>query len=256
MSLQQWAGAQRLTLALVFTDIVGSTRIANRMGDEQWIQVVMRHANQARMFMKAFDCYEIKMIGDAFMVAFRTVDDALDFALAFQANTGDRLIKIRAGVHVGSVYLVDDDLYGKTVNYAARVVQAASLDWIVLSDNAKSDLDLARARSKHNAILRPTELGTNLKGFPPPNRLWRVLTQEVDRAEKARATELSQQRAETEPSRPRLKFAPIPSRESASKPQPVPDWWKALLDKPVSAENGTNLIGKLLRTEAEKKKSS
>jgi class 3 adenylate cyclase len=160
MSLQQWSGAQRVTLALVFTDIVGSTRLANRFGDEKWIEIMVAHAERGRYLMRGVDCYEIKMIGDAFMIAFRTADDAVDFAFQFQADTGHPIVKMRAGIYVGSVYIVDDDLYGKTVNYAARVVKAVAGDWIALSDAAKNDIDLNR--------------------FPPPNRIWRALTKEKD----------------------------------------------------------------------------
>src|SRR5258708_6202554 len=131
--------------------------------------MIIRHTQKAREIMRRFDCCEIKMIGDAFMIAFRTADDALDFAFNFQADTGDRAIKIRAGIHVGAVFLVDDDLYGQTVNYASRVVAATTADWIVFSDNAKTDLDLTRARSRHSAILRGADLGTNLKGFSTPS---------------------------------------------------------------------------------------
>ena len=105
MSLQEWAAAQRTTLALVFTDIVGSTALTNKLGDEQWIRVIMAHVRRARFIMKDLDCYEIKMIGDAFMVAFRTVDDALDFSVALQDIPGHYHLKVRAGIHVGSVYI-------------------------------------------------------------------------------------------------------------------------------------------------------
>ena len=156
------------------------------------------------------------MIGDAFMIAFRTADDALDFAFQFHADTGHEAIKIRAGIHVGSVYIVDDDLYGKTVNYAARVVHAIPGDWIALSDAAKNDIDINRARARHNALVRITELGSNLKGFPSPNRIWRALTLQTDKAEKAKAAALAIPAERVV--RPRLNLSPPPSGNDTSAP--------------------------------------
>ena len=108
-------------VALVFTDIVDSTALGNQLGDERWIEVLLPHFAQARDLMNNYDCYEIKIIGDSFMVAFRTAVDALDFALAFHNDTGDQRVRIRAGIHVGPVRIIEDDMYGMMVNYTKRV---------------------------------------------------------------------------------------------------------------------------------------
>jgi class 3 adenylate cyclase len=266
MSLQEWAGAQRVTIALLFTDIVGSTRLANRMGDEKWIDVIINHAQKGRYLMNAFDCYEIKMIGDAFMIAFRTADDAIDFAFQFHGDTGHEAIRMRAGIHVGSVYIVDDDLYGKTVNYAARIVKAVPDDWIVLSEAAKNDLDIRRARDKHDAIIRITELGANLKGFPPPNRIWRALTQQIDKTEKARLA--PSVKVPDVPVRPRLNLSPPPNRDdraqrlssfgitrprnATAEDKAQPDWWMRSLEKPVEPDKAENFLRALLQPVAKK----
>src|ERR1043165_4569046 len=110
-TLQHWAGASKM-FALVFTDIVGSTALASELGDEQWIQLLRRHFDQARRIMAKYDHHEIKIIGDSFMVIFRTALDALDFAIELEANPGDVRLAIRAGIHVGSARIIDDDIYG------------------------------------------------------------------------------------------------------------------------------------------------
>src|SRR5947209_14938092 len=101
-TLQEWAGSSRM-VALVFTDIVESTTLGNQLGDEQWIELILKHFTQGRVLIEKFNGHEIKLIGDAFMVAFRTAVDALDFALAFHDDTGDARIKIRIGIHVRPV---------------------------------------------------------------------------------------------------------------------------------------------------------
>jgi class 3 adenylate cyclase len=61
-TLQQWAGASRI-FALVFTDIVDSTTLANQLGDERWIELLLKHFAQARRLMAEYDHHEIKIIG-------------------------------------------------------------------------------------------------------------------------------------------------------------------------------------------------
>lgn len=74
-TLQEWAGTTRI-FALVFTDIVDSTTLANELHDEKWIDVLLKHFTQARGLMESYDHHEIKIIGDSFMVVFRDVLDA------------------------------------------------------------------------------------------------------------------------------------------------------------------------------------
>src|SRR5204862_3612129 len=87
MSLEQWAGPAPTTVAVCFTDIVGSTALCNSIGDRQWIEVLVKHFKKARSFICQYNCHEIKIIGDSFMVVFRTAVDALNFAMAFQEDT-------------------------------------------------------------------------------------------------------------------------------------------------------------------------
>ena len=150
-TLEEWAGSSRM-VALVFTDIVDSTSLANKLGDERWIEILLNHFAQARWLMSGFDCYEIKIIGDSFMVAFRTAVDALDFALDFHANTGDNRIRIRAGIHVGPVRFIDNDMFGMMVNYTKRVESTDNPHWIILSDEAKHHIDYEKA--SHHAGIR------------------------------------------------------------------------------------------------------
>jgi len=114
---KEWVGGSKATLALVFTDIVGSTALGNELGNEEMDEVRGAHFKQARHLISKHRGYEIKTIGDSLMVAFRTAVEAINFALELYANTGHEQVKIRAGIHVGLVHIEKEDAFGTMVNY-------------------------------------------------------------------------------------------------------------------------------------------
>ncbi|MGB5100660.1 MAG: hypothetical protein WBN94_08705 [Methanothrix sp.] len=75
------------------------------------------------------------------MAAFKSADAALDYSTALQWNTGHPQIQIRAGIHIGPMHVEEGDVFGGTVNFAARVVGAITGAEIWLSDRAKEDID-------------------------------------------------------------------------------------------------------------------
>lgn len=187
-TLREWAGASTAQVALVFTDIVDSTALLNEMGDKRWIEVLIKHLSQARVTLVNYDCYEIKFIGDSFMVAFRSTVEALLFALALFADTGDPKVKVRAGIHVGTVHIVDNDMFGGMVNYTARVLKAAAdeEEWIVVSDYAKTQI--VQEMGSKNSDLLFSEMKVKLKGFDDPykHKVWVVETRKMRRAAEAK----------------------------------------------------------------------
>ncbi len=140
-SFQEWAGGERVTLAIVFTDVVGSTALGEEIRDEAMNEVRRAHFAQSRKLIGQFKGREIKTIGDSFMAAFKSADAALDYARALQRNTGHPQIQIRAGIHIGPMHVEEGDVFGGTVNFAARVVGAIKGAEIWLSDRAKEDID-------------------------------------------------------------------------------------------------------------------
>jgi WD40 repeat protein/class 3 adenylate cyclase/GTPase SAR1 family protein len=168
-----WAGSNLSTLALVFTDVVGSTSLGLALGDEQMGDVRRTHFHVGSSLVRKHKGYLIKTIGDSLMVAFRTATEALNFSIAFQENTGDEKIQIRAGIHVGPVDIEEEDAFGSMVNYAARVVSCAKGVEIWVSDRAHADI-LQRGARSHKALLWSDHRRT-LKGFNEPQLLWRLL---------------------------------------------------------------------------------
>lgn len=168
-SFTKWAGDERVTLAIVFTDVVGSTALGEELKDDRMNEVRRAHFAQSRKLIEACKGREIKTIGDSFMAAFRSVEKALDYARALQANPGHAQVQIRAGIHIGPMSVEENDVFGGTVNFAARVVGAIKGAEIWLSDQAKKHLDSSGAQPKLNWEQHD---GVQMKGFIGEFTLW------------------------------------------------------------------------------------
>jgi len=170
---QDWAGGEQVTLAIAFTDVIGSTAIGREIRDEAMNEVRRAHFAQSRRFIAQFGGREIKTIGDSFMVAFKCVDAALDYAMALQKNPGHPRLKIRAGIHIGLMHVEANDVFGDTVNFAARVAGASSEAKVWLSCRAKEDVEKVGA-GKHKHLVWVKHDDFAMKGFPGKFSLWAV----------------------------------------------------------------------------------
>jgi len=170
-SFQEWAGGDRVTLAIVFTDVVGSTAMGEEIRDESMNEVRRAHFAQSRKLIDKFKGREIKTIGDSFMAAFKCVNAALDYARALQQSTGHPQVDIRAGIHIGAMQVEEDDVFGGTVNFAARVIGAIQGAEVWLSDRAKEDIDRLGA-AQHKDLKWEQHEGVGMKGFPGEVTLW------------------------------------------------------------------------------------
>ncbi|MGI9666992.1 MAG: nuclear transport factor 2 family protein [Acidimicrobiia bacterium] len=121
------------TLTLVFTDIVGSTSLAERIGDEEWTKVVGSHEGAIRKTTDRNNGTVVKMIGDGSLLAFDSARSAVRAAVELQKETDAEQFSIRIGVHTGEVMRTGDDLLGLTVNKAARIASATNGDGITIS---------------------------------------------------------------------------------------------------------------------------
>ncbi|MCH8807743.1 MAG: adenylate/guanylate cyclase domain-containing protein [Planctomycetes bacterium] len=167
----EWAGGERVTLAIVFTDVVGSTPLGEEIRDEAMNEVRRAHFVQSRKLIERFKGREIKTIGDSLMAAFKSVDSALDYARALKKDTGHPQVTIRAGIHIGPIHVEESDVFGGAVNFAARVIGAIKGAEIWLSDRAKEDIDhLGAARHKQLGWKRHEDAA--MKGFKGAFTLW------------------------------------------------------------------------------------
>jgi class 3 adenylate cyclase len=174
-SFQNWAGGEQVTLAIVFTDVVGSTALGEEIRDEAMNEVRRAHFAQSRNLIGQSQGREIKTIGDSFMAGFKSVDAALDYVRALQGNTGHPQVQIRAGIHIGPMHVEEGDVFGGTVNFAARVIGAIEQKAeIWLSDRAKEDIDRLGA-GKHKHLKWERHEGVAMKGFPGKFTLWSLI---------------------------------------------------------------------------------
>ncbi|HXP06050.1 MAG TPA: winged helix-turn-helix domain-containing protein [Stellaceae bacterium] len=141
--LTTWAGGTRVSLAIVFTDVVKGTSLGTNLGDDKMNAVKADHYSLARAKIAERNGRFIKTIGDAVMAVFKAASDAVEFARLFHDEPGapDLLRRVRAGVHIGEVDVKDADhtpadVWGSEVDFAARVVAAAEGAEIWLSDQA------------------------------------------------------------------------------------------------------------------------
>lgn len=130
-------------VTLLFTDIVGSTGLFEKLGDERARALLRRHDDVVRGELKRYRGREVKHQGDSFMVAFASTRDALDCALDIQGSiervpSGGNRLRIRAGLHSGPVIRERRDYYGRTVNLASRVASVAEGSQILVSDTTKA----------------------------------------------------------------------------------------------------------------------
>jgi class 3 adenylate cyclase len=137
--IRAWAGFptgvhSRVLRTLLFTDIVGSTELASRLGDTRWRALLSSHLESARTELERYGGREVTTTGDGMLATFDGPARALHCAVAIRAAAQAEGIHIRTGVHVGEVELVGDDVRGVAVHEAARIMAAAADDEILVSD--------------------------------------------------------------------------------------------------------------------------
>lgn len=116
---------ERVLTTVLFTDIVGSTVAAERLGDAAWKRVLATHHEDARSLLAHHRGRLVNTTGDGFVATFDAPLRAVRCGLEL-ADAARRLgIATRAGVHTGEVEFVDGDLRGLAVHLAARIMDAA-----------------------------------------------------------------------------------------------------------------------------------
>lgn len=129
-------------LATLFADIVGSTRLYERFGDQAAHAAVQRCLERLKQVTAEFDGRTVKTIGDEIMAVFPDAERACLAATEMQWRTeelppleGER-IEIRVAFHYGSAVERDGDVFGDSVNVAARLAELAKPRQILTSGQA------------------------------------------------------------------------------------------------------------------------
>jgi adenylate cyclase len=126
-------------LAVLFSDVVGSTRIYEALGDQRAREVIAVCLDLMQGATEANKGTVIKTIGDEVMATFPTADDALNAAAQIQRSITSHpalqieshAVSVRIGCHFGPVVLERHDVFGATVNTANRMTSQAKSGQIV-----------------------------------------------------------------------------------------------------------------------------
>jgi len=128
---------------IMFTDVVGSTEMTARLGDAQGVEMVRAHDALVRRALREHCGREVKHTGDGIMASFEDADRAIQAARTIQQsfaafNMASRHpLRVRLGLDAGEPLADSNDLFGSTVNLAARLCQAADPDGILVSDTVR-----------------------------------------------------------------------------------------------------------------------
>lgn len=162
------------TVTILFSDIEDSTRLNERLGDKDWVELLDAHDALVRKLVAKAGGHVVKSQGDGFMLAFGAPVDAIAVAISIQqALAVSRRkalrrtpIKVRVGMHAGRVVHRDGDYFGLNVAMAARVAGHALGGEILATDGVRE------AVPDQEFTLR--EGAADLKGIPGQHRLWAV----------------------------------------------------------------------------------
>jgi class 3 adenylate cyclase len=135
------ATGERLLTTVLFTDIVGSTDLAARLGDAPWQALLVAHNDGARRALERFGGVEVKTTGDGFLARFDAPARALACARAMRSVGASLDLEIRAAVHTGEVELVGDDIRGLAVHLASRLLALARPGEILASATTRDLVD-------------------------------------------------------------------------------------------------------------------
>jgi predicted ATPase/class 3 adenylate cyclase len=152
------------TVTFLFTDIEGSTRLMQELGDE-YADVLAGHRRALRKEFIRHGGVEVDTQGDAFFVAFAKASDALAAAAAVREALADGAVRVRMGLHTGEPTVTEEGYVGIDVHRAARIAAAGHGGQILLSQATR---DLAGAE-------RLRDLGVHrLKDLAAPERLYQL----------------------------------------------------------------------------------
>jgi len=131
------AGAERVLCTLLFTDIVGSTELAQRLGDDRWRSVLAQHEAIVRRHLQRFRGTEIDTAGDGFFASFDGPARAVQCGAAIRDAMRQIGVEIRVGVHTGECERHAGKLAGVAVHLAARLSADAAPGEVLVSGTVR-----------------------------------------------------------------------------------------------------------------------
>jgi class 3 adenylate cyclase len=174
-------------VTVLFTDIAGSTAMTQQLGDAGAQQVVRAHNRVVREALTQYGGREIKHTGDGIMASFSTTSNGVEAAIMMQRgvvahNTANPNLPLhlKIGINAGEPISEDNDLFGTTVQMAARIVDKAQADQIFVSE-------IVRGICAGKPIRFTNRGAYEMKGFDGGVVLYEALWQETQQAAEAPA---------------------------------------------------------------------
>ena len=171
------------TVAILFTDVVGSTALSQRLSPDSADEVRRGHFSVLRQAVAETGGVEVKNLGDGVMVAFASASAALACGVAMQQgverdNRGrEHSVGLRVGLSAGELSKEDEDYFGEPVIEAARLCAKCESGQILAADVVRA---MAGRRSRHEC----RSIGAlELKGLPDPVEAVEVIWEPLGGAE-------------------------------------------------------------------------
>jgi len=159
---------ERFVTTLLVTDIVDSTKVAVRLGDAAWKELLARHSEVVRLRLDRFRGMEVYTTGDGFLAFFDGAARAVRCAAAIRDSALRDGLQIRAGVHSGEVERDAANLRGVAVHAVTRIAALANPGDVLVSAPTASLLE--------GADLRLEDAGEHeLKGLAGARRVYRLI---------------------------------------------------------------------------------
>jgi class 3 adenylate cyclase len=130
-------GPERMLATVLFTDIVGSTDHAAKLGDLEWRELLDRHNEIVRDRLTRFRGQEVKTVGDGFVATFDGPARAVRCAREIVEEASGLGIAVRCGLHTGECEVLEADIGGIAVHIGARVAAMARGGEVLVSSTVK-----------------------------------------------------------------------------------------------------------------------
>jgi class 3 adenylate cyclase len=135
--LQPAPEPERVLTTVLFTDIVGSTEHAARVGDREWKRLLETHHRIVREHLAGFGGREIDTAGDGFLATFAGPAGAIRCASALTPALESIGLRVRVGIHTGECEVVEGGIRGIAVHVAARIMSEAGRDEVLVSSTVR-----------------------------------------------------------------------------------------------------------------------